>query len=68
MLYAIKEYIQKQGTVYSVDVARELNISHSAVIPMLDKWVGKGWIEVVSKPCQGCHDCGTDGVYYQVRV
>lgn len=69
MLFALRDHMKKVQIASLTQLAREFSINTEALRPMLDIWVKRGVISIVStaKSCsQPCHGCGeVTGTYYQ---
>ena len=59
MLLAVRDYIKLHVQVSMKDLIRHFKKSEEQLQPMLDKWVGKGQVEVVNTVGCGSGACGS---------
>lgn len=69
MLFALRDHMKKVQVASITQLAREFSINTEALRPMLDIWVKRGVISLVStarscgQPCHGCDELTS--TYYQ---
>ena len=67
MLLQIRDFIHREQTVSTQQLAREFHLDEQALQPMLDLWVKKDVIRAhqETKACQGgCFRCNTTAPMY----